>query len=294
MRGLLLLALLLAPISGRAADPSALWKIVNGQCVPHEESEHSPSPCAAVDIANGVEKGFAVLKDKNGIAQFLLIPTARIGGIEDPALLAPGETNYWEAAWQARSFVEQRLHASLPRDSLSLAINSVKGRTQDQLHIHIDCIRPDVHDILAANLDQITTTWAALPTPLAGHYYRAIRIDRIDPRRGLSLPPAGECRSESIGRHRDAHLGRGRGDVPGQYQRFRSAGRSCRPGCGRSRLRRGIARPHLRDRHEVDAISASSTRSSGRASPRWRQRQPRRQASKLTMPGPQVRRLPRD
>ena len=53
MRGLLLLALLLAPISGRAADPSALWKIVNGQCVPHEESEHSPSPCAAVDIANG-------------------------------------------------------------------------------------------------------------------------------------------------------------------------------------------------------------------------------------------------
>ena len=116
MRGVLLLALMLAPISGRAADPSALWKIVNGQCVPHEESEHSPSPCAAVDITNGVEKGFAVLKDKNGIAQFLLIPTARIGGIEDPALLAPGETNYWEAAWQARSFVEQRLHASLPRE----------------------------------------------------------------------------------------------------------------------------------------------------------------------------------
>ena len=40
-----------------------------------------------VDITNGVEKGFAVLKDKTGVAQFLLIPTARIGGIEDPALL---------------------------------------------------------------------------------------------------------------------------------------------------------------------------------------------------------------
>jgi CDP-diacylglycerol pyrophosphatase len=178
MRGALLLALLLAPISGRAADPSALWKIVNGQCVPHEESEHSPSPCAAVDIANGVEKGFAVLKDRNGIAQFLLIPTARIGGIEDPALLASGETNYFDAAWQARSFVEQRIHASMPRDSLSLAINSVKGRTQDQLHIHVDCIRPDVHDTLATNLDKITTAWAALPTPLAGHLYRAIRIDQ--------------------------------------------------------------------------------------------------------------------
>jgi CDP-diacylglycerol pyrophosphatase len=191
MRGVLLLALLLAPISGRAADPSALWKIVNGQCVPHEESEHSPSPCAAVDIANGVEKGFAVLKDKNGIAQFLLIPTARIGGIEDPLLLAPGETNYWEAAWQARSFVEQRLHTPLPRDALSLAINSVKGRTQDQLHIHVDCIRSDVHDILVANLDKITTAWAVLPTPLAGHLYRAIRInqstlDGVDPFRLLA------------------------------------------------------------------------------------------------------------
>jgi CDP-diacylglycerol pyrophosphatase len=204
MRGLLLLALLLAPISGRAADPSALWKIVNGQCVPHEESEHSPSPCAAVDIANGVEKGFAVLKDKNGIAQFLLIATARIGGIEDPALLAPGETNYWEAAWQARSFVEQRLHTSLPRDALSLAINSVKGRTQDQLHIHVDCIRPDIHDTLAANLDKITTAWAPLPTPLAGHLYRAIRIDQstlvgVDPFHLLA--DADPKASEDMGMH---------------------------------------------------------------------------------------------
>jgi CDP-diacylglycerol pyrophosphatase len=204
MRGVLLLALLLAPISGRAADPSALWKIVNGQCVPHEESEHSPSPCAAVDIAKGVEKGFAVLKDKNGIAQFLLIPTARIGGIEDPALLAPGETNYWEAAWQARSFVEQRLHQSLPRDALSLAINSVKGRTQDQLHIHVDCVGPDVHDILTANLDKITTTWAAFPTPLAGHLYRAIRIDQstlvgVDPFRLLA--DAGPTPLADMGMH---------------------------------------------------------------------------------------------
>src|SRR5262249_46208157 len=143
-----------------------------------EESEHTPSPCAAVHISDGVEKGFAVLKDKNGIAQFLLIPTARIGGIEDPALLGANETNYWDAAWQARSFVEESLNVSLPRDALSLATNSVKGRTQDQLHIHIDCIRPDVHDILAANLDKITTTWAELPTPLEGHRYRAIRIDQ--------------------------------------------------------------------------------------------------------------------
>src|ERR1700733_15217342 len=104
MRLVWLIMLLLVPVSGRAADPSALWKIVSGQCVPHEETEHSPSPCSEVDIASGVEKGFVVLKDRNGVAQFLLIPTARISGIDDPAILAQGETNYWAPAWQARSF----------------------------------------------------------------------------------------------------------------------------------------------------------------------------------------------
>ena len=55
-------------------------------------------------------KGFVVLKDIRGVAQFLLIPTARIGGIEDPAILAPDATNYWDAAWRARDFVDGRLH----------------------------------------------------------------------------------------------------------------------------------------------------------------------------------------
>jgi CDP-diacylglycerol pyrophosphatase len=178
MRRLWLLALLLVPVSARAADPSALWKIVNGKCVPHEQVQLDPSPCTSVDITEGVDKGFAVLKDINGISQFLLIPTARIGGIEDPAILTDGETNYWAAAWRARYFVDERLHTSLPRDAVSLAINSAVGRTQDQLHVHIDCIRPDVHDTLAANLDKITDKWAPFPVPLAGHSYRAIRINQ--------------------------------------------------------------------------------------------------------------------
>jgi CDP-diacylglycerol pyrophosphatase len=186
-----LLGLVLAPAAGHAADPSALWKIVHGQCVPHEQEARDPSPCVSVDLARGVEKGFALLKDINGVAQFLLIPTARIGGIEDPAILAPGAANYWDAAWQGRYFVEERLHTTLPRDALSLAINSSVGRSQDQLHIHIDCVRPDVHEILAANLDKVGDTWTPFPVPLAGHTYRSIRInqetlDSIDPFRVLA------------------------------------------------------------------------------------------------------------
>jgi CDP-diacylglycerol pyrophosphatase len=94
------------------ADPSALWKIVSQQCVPHEQASRDPSPCTSVNLSQGVDKGFVVLKDINGASQFLLIPTARIGGIEDGVILTPDATNYWDAAWQARYYVESRLHTN--------------------------------------------------------------------------------------------------------------------------------------------------------------------------------------
>ncbi|HEX4368169.1 MAG TPA: CDP-diacylglycerol diphosphatase [Rhodopila sp.] len=186
----LLACVLLAP-AGARADPSALWKIVNGKCVPHEQVERDPTPCSSVNLSEGVARGYAVLKDREGIAQFLLIPTARISGIEDPKILEMNAPNYWDAALRARYFVEDRLQTTLPRDGIALAINSSVGRSQDQLHIHIDCIRPDVRKILAANLDKIGGVWTPFPIELAGHSYQAIRInhetlDGINPFRILA------------------------------------------------------------------------------------------------------------
>jgi CDP-diacylglycerol pyrophosphatase len=172
-----LLGLLLGPAAAQA-DPSALWHIVHGQCVPHEEASHDPSPCAVVDLSDGMAKGYALLKDIRGIAQYLLIPTAHIGGIEDPAILAPDAVNYWQAAWEARSLVEQRLNTRLSRNDASLAINSAYGRTQNQFHIHIDCVRPDVRDALHADLDRIGVVWTPFPVALAGHKYQVIRINQ--------------------------------------------------------------------------------------------------------------------
>ncbi|MDQ2765132.1 MAG: CDP-diacylglycerol diphosphatase, partial [Pseudomonadota bacterium] len=189
--GVLLLGLLLAQVGARAANRSALWKIVHGECVPHEQAVHDPSPCSSVDLARGVARGFAVLKDIKGVAQFLLIPTARIGGIEDPAILAPDATNYWDAAWQARYFVDERVHNALPRDAIAFVVNSSLARSQDQLHIHIDCILPDVRAALAVNLDKVEAVWTPFPIPLAGHRYRSIRInqerlDEVNPFRVLA------------------------------------------------------------------------------------------------------------
>ena len=67
------------------------------------------------------------------------------------ALLKVHSENYFADAWQAREYVSGALHEVLPRDDIGLAINSLRGRSQDQLHIHIDCIRPDVRAALHKN-----------------------------------------------------------------------------------------------------------------------------------------------
>src|SRR5208337_510071 len=110
------------------------------QCLRHLLESGNPIPCTKIDLSPGA--GFAVLKDSIGIAQFLVIPTLRISGVESPELLANKSSNYWAYAWQVKANVEERLHRKLARDQVALAVNSAFGRTQNQLHIHIDCIRP--------------------------------------------------------------------------------------------------------------------------------------------------------
>ncbi len=156
-----------------AADPDALWDIVGGQCVPSQQARQDPSPCRSVDLADG----YAVLKDQSGATQVLVIPTARVTGIESPALLDAAAPNYWADAWKARQDVEALAHRDIPREDLALAVNSIYARSQDQLHIHVDCIRPDVRDALNAALDRIGPKWAPLDVSLAGHRYHAMRID---------------------------------------------------------------------------------------------------------------------
>ncbi len=172
MRRLALLLVFLVVPGARAADPSALWHIVHDRCVPNEAQHGDPAPCAVVDLAGG----YVVLRDIEGTAQFLLLPTARIGGIESPALLAPDAPNYFRDAWEARRFTEAHAPGPLSREDLSLAINSAFGRTQNQLHIHIDCLRADVRDALSRHLASVGDAWAPFPVPLAGERYIARRV----------------------------------------------------------------------------------------------------------------------
>ena len=172
----LLTVLGLAGAPQATADPNALWDIVNEQCLPDLRAAGNPAPCAFVDITGGESRGYAVLKDLVGATQFLLIPTERVAGIESPEILARDAPNYFADAWRARSYVEQRAGRGLPRDWMSLAINSSAARSQNQLHIHIDCVRADVRQALTAHAGDIGPVWAPLPVPLAGQSYRAMAV----------------------------------------------------------------------------------------------------------------------
>ena len=178
IRGLAVLGVMASLIAppAMAANPDALWHIIHDQCAPDMAANHKPAPCEAVDPAGG----YAVLKDLHGATQLLLIPTDRITGIDDPLILAPGAKNYWQDAWSARPIFQRRAPHLVPREDLALAINSKFGRSQNQLHIHIDCVRPDVRAALKASESRIGASWAALDIDLAGRRYRARRLDGAD------------------------------------------------------------------------------------------------------------------
>jgi CDP-diacylglycerol pyrophosphatase len=164
----------------RAADRLALWRIVHEKCVADQKANGSPAPCETVDIASGEDNGVAILKDIVGVAQFLAIPTRRVTGVEAPEILDPSAPNYWRAAWAARRAMEARLGKPLPRDAVGLAINASRARSQDQLHIHIDCVSPDVRATLAAHISDIASEWRPLPFDLKGRRYDARRVDSVD------------------------------------------------------------------------------------------------------------------
>ena len=111
-----------APLTA-CADSMALWRIVHDACVPHAETGEGPKPCESVDLAHGEAEGVAILKDLNGVAQMLAIPTRRITGIEDPQMLTPDAPHVFADAWRARALLEARLGRPLPREAVGSALD---------------------------------------------------------------------------------------------------------------------------------------------------------------------------
>ena len=155
-----------------SSNPNALWNIISQKCLPNQQSNGKPAPCAQVDE----QQGFVVLKDMNGPLQYLLMPTARITGMESPALLEPATPNFFSQAWAARHYMAEKYGKPIDDSNVSLAINSQYGRSQNQLHIHISCLLPEVKNRLIKDGAAMGYDWQELPDKLLGHTYLARKV----------------------------------------------------------------------------------------------------------------------
>jgi len=135
-----------------------------------------PAPCESVylSVPARASDGYAVLADIKGGAHFLLIPTRTIAGIESPEILVADAPNYFAAAWRARDALASKLGHSVARDAVGLALNPQRARTQDQLHIHIECLGAKTHRALKAAAGRLSDSWS--PLTLAQGRYQALRV----------------------------------------------------------------------------------------------------------------------
>ncbi len=162
--------IILVASAGAGADAGGrglLWRVVQ-TCLANHYVTGGAFPCLQVDTAvSGVANGYAVLRAPLEDTHVILTPTVRTIGIEDGRLRAPDAPNYFQDAWSARHFVTDGLTRQPAREDLAMAVNSRPGRSQDQLHIHVDCIRPAVKQSLqrqaAALHAQVWTQISVLP-----------------------------------------------------------------------------------------------------------------------------------
>ncbi|MGI8487521.1 CDP-diacylglycerol diphosphatase [Pectobacterium sp. S5] len=181
-------------------NSNALWEIVSEQCVPNQQRNGKPAPCLEVNLA----EGYVLFDDRNGPYHDLLLPTDKISGIESPELLQPGIPNFFEQAWARRGRLSSEAGKPIKDDYLSLAINSRYGRTQNQLHIHIACLRPEIYQTLNQQFPTLSGDWKVLPAKINGHVYlakmlTANELTQSDPFK--TLDRYAQQRDESIGKY---------------------------------------------------------------------------------------------
>jgi CDP-diacylglycerol pyrophosphatase len=154
-----------------AAPPNSLWSLA--QCC--ARNLQSDPGCRYYSEAHD----FIILKDNSKAkpAAYLIIPTMKVTGIEDPQIFLPPVADFWAHGWKQGQIYLKRAPANT-----ALAINSEYGRTQNQLHIHISCLRPDVAQDLAVNARRIGGD-PANPVALAlgphRNSYRVIKITSL-------------------------------------------------------------------------------------------------------------------
>ena len=202
----LLVLLAALPASARSAGDASrdvLWAALK-TCVLAKTVANRTFPCLDVDLGDADRAGTAVLRAPGEATHVVVMPTQTVAGLEAPVLRGARGAVYWRAALAARHFVSDPLKGRVLVAEVGLAVNSARGRSQDQLHIHLDCLKPRVLASLKAHAHVIRSNWAPFPVPLAGDRYLAMRVpaaeaERYNPFAALArLPGRRDLRETSF------------------------------------------------------------------------------------------------
>lgn len=157
--------------SGWAADRNILWDKVHNQCDVNYTNNGLYAPCALVDKNNG----YVFYKVDFDKYQYLLMPLKKITGVEDPQLLDEDLPRYLWMAWWGRDLVSEKVGRTVKENDLSITINPLNSRSQDQLHLHISCLAQPVRDALN-NVTAYSSSWSEFPQPLQGNTYQYRKV----------------------------------------------------------------------------------------------------------------------
>lgn len=146
--------------------PDTLWPLA--ECC--AKSLQSNPSCLVYDNKDE----YVIIKDNNPKkpVAYLLMPSIKVTGIEDPQVSKKPVVDFWEYAWH-----QSRKYPGKPAASTALAINSVHGRDQNQLHIHISCVQPEVRKALdAATIGVFPAKPVALQLPPHNNTYEVVKV----------------------------------------------------------------------------------------------------------------------
>lgn len=114
---------------------NALWNLV--ECCKQGKDTHC--------VIYNPNDAYIVAKDasKSKPESYLIIPSIKMTGIEDSQTLNTPTLDIWQYGW-----TESLKMRKFDESNLGLAINSRQGRDQDQLHIHMSCVKSGVFKAL--------------------------------------------------------------------------------------------------------------------------------------------------
>src|SRR5918995_7422964 len=137
----------------------ALWSVVR-TCESAKASVGLSLRCLDVrDSPDGYR--VALLRPPFPRTHLLVVPLARMPGIESPELRGRAGGAYLAMAWDARNIARGDL-GPIPWAGAGMAINSAGKRSQDQLHVHVDCLTPQAKSNLTRAGGSVGKEWKVL------------------------------------------------------------------------------------------------------------------------------------